>query len=119
MQQAWPTKQLDGTIFERHVYTSPKGDGHIDITHREKSPGVFETKRVEHGLDGRGFSADFEEVKDADFLMKLKRIKEEKADWKPDSGFEIKPEYKDSIDKDGKDILKTEPEEDASKKNPS
>jgi hypothetical protein len=92
-KQIWPTKQPDGTIYERHVYSGPQGDGYTDIYRREKEDGSFEIKRIHVGPEDRPSDDDFIPVDLAeDSKIKLKRIIEEKAEWKPDVGFVVNNE---------------------------
>lgn len=103
-EQIWPTKQPDGTIYERHVYKGPQGEGYIDIVYREKAPGVFEKKATHFGPESRNSDTGFVELPEVDERRtKFKRLKEEKAEWKPNTGFEVKPKFKDTIDESGKD----------------
>lgn len=101
-QQIWPTKQPDGTIFERHVYSGPQGEGYIDIVLREKADGTFEKKATHNGPESRESDSKFKPLPlEDEKQIKLKRLKEGKAEWKKDSGFEVKDEFKDSIDEHG------------------
>lgn len=102
-QQIWPTKQLDGTIYERHVYGGPQGEGYFDITYREKAPGKFERKIVHVGPEVRNADGQFHDLNQDGVNLKLLRIKEEKAEWKPNIGFEVKPEFVEIIEVDGKE----------------
>lgn len=101
-QQIWPTKQPDGTIFERHVYSGPQGEGYIDIVYREKLDGTFKRKATHIGPELRESDKKFISLASEDERnVKLKRLKEDKAEWKPEIGFEVKKEFKEVIDEKG------------------
>lgn len=87
--QIWPTKQPDGTIYERHVYGGPQGEGFTDIFYRENAEGAFDTKRVHVGPEQRETDSDYIPSHSPDRDIKFKQLKEGKAEWKPSIGFEV------------------------------
>lgn len=96
--QIWPTKQPDGRIYERHVYSGPQGEGYIDIFMDVASDGTIDVSYNHNGPEARAFPT---KIDSPELKLKLERLKEEKAEWKEGAGFDIKEEFKDQFEKDG------------------
>lgn len=105
-EQTWPTKQPDGSIKERHVYSGPQGEGYIDFVYRQKQDGSIEVRKTHVGPEDRD-SYGFKDLTDNGQAEKCKRIIEGKATWTPNIGFKINPEFENDYDKDG--TLKPKP----------
>lgn len=103
-EQIWPTKQTDGGVFERHVYSGPQGEGYIDIFYKQTPDGKTQRKQVNHGPEERVSDQDFVELEsNEDRDIKLKRISADEAVWTQDDGFKIKPESAEKYDENGKE----------------
>jgi L-lactate utilization protein LutB len=101
--QIWPTKQPDGRIYERHVYSGPQGEGYIDIFLDIAGDGTIDVSCDHQGPEARTFPT---KIDSPELKVKLERLKEEKANWVEGRGFEIKGEFKKDFESDGS--LKTE-----------
>jgi len=98
-KQIWPTKQPDGRIYERHVYSGPQGEGYIDIFMDVSQDGTIDVAAEHHGPEARAFAT---KIESPELKVKLERLKEEKAEWKEGKGFEVKAEFKAEFEKDGR-----------------
>jgi L-lactate utilization protein LutB len=105
-QQIWPTKQPDGRIYERHVYSGPQGEGCIDIFMDIAGDGTIDVSCNHNGPEARTFPT---KIDSPELKVKLERLKEEKAEWTENNGFKIKPEFKDVLDDSGMDKIIEEP----------
>lgn len=98
--QVWPTKQPDGTVFERHVYSGPQGDGFIDIVYQQNGADL-EVKYDHHGPEQRNLPAAFVKIDETKTKALVRDVIEDKVTWTEDDGIKAIPVEDPKLDLPG------------------
>ena len=82
--QIWPTRQPDGTVIERHVYSGPQGEGFIDRVWRDNA-GTLELQETHTGPEDRpGQTHSFTPVDESEGQKSVRLVISDRGEWTKD-----------------------------------